>query len=299
MQAFRQRLGVMLRKPPLVLQALRGPNEMREVADAGCGILKIQEESGAVAHYHHLSFIRYQPLRPVLLRLEVLPSVVGIDVAELDARDKVFLRAARAPAGHWSYALDCSAYSWVDLQKPQVLCVLAIQNAIAHQDGSFIIQARSFRTGQRLIWRGHAQKIPEQFSWERPGRRCARDEEHDGDESGDEKSSTSDGEEIEHDKGRSSGPSELAAPSRGVAPERAATARRAPQRSGSNQDWARPLVPGHMATGVAVPAAVAKNFFGRVARSRTGETWWEARFSGNAGENLAMKVKLPSRSKFQ
>ena len=39
-------------------------------------------------------------------------------------------------------------------------------------------------------------------------------------------------------------------------------------------------------------AAVTKNFCGRVARSRTGETWWEARFSGDSGYNLEIKVDL-------
>ena len=278
LQAFRQHLQAMLRKPSTVIQALRGPNEMREAADAGRLILSIQEESRAVTHYHHLSFARYKPLRPVLLRLEALQPNVGVDASELDARNQFLLRPARAPGGHWSFSLDCSAYAWVDLQKQQLMRLWCIEDVITRQD-TLIIEARSFRRGDRLFWRGHAQKIPDKFPWEQPERQSRHDEEHEGDGSGDESSGTSGGEATVHDKS-------------GVASEHAAVGGRLPQRSGSNQDWARPLVPGHAATGVEVLATVTKLLFGKVVRSATGEATWEARFSGNAGQNLAIQIDL-------
>ena len=151
-----------------------------------------------------------------------------------------FFCALRTPAGHWFFALDFSAYFWVDLKKPQTLQLLHIEKTTLNQE-ELVIEARPFRGGARLIWRGHTEKVPDTFDWEKEDRVSKKD----ADDGGSESSSTSDGEEDDEPNKKSCGAPEPAASRH--APKPPASSRHQ-QRRGSNQDWVRPLVLGHVAT---------------------------------------------------
>jgi hypothetical protein len=170
---------------------------MREAADEGSLVVSLQSENQADTHYHHLSFVRYQPLRPVLLRMVVAHAHIGADASELGAKKgKLLLRPAHALVGHWAFALDCSAYSWVDLQKPQTLRLLRIQNTTLSKDG-FVLEVRPFQRGERLIWRGHIEKAPDRIPWEVENSKHKEDEERTDCESSSGSTIMSDGEQSD------------------------------------------------------------------------------------------------------
>ena len=271
--ALRRHLQTLLRKESSAIRALRGPNELREAADAGRLVVSVQDECQVDIHYHHVSYVRYQPLRPVLLRMAIVRPLAGADASELGAQaGKIVLRLAHALAGHWFFVLDFSAYFWVDLKKPQTLQLLHIEKTTLNQE-ELVIEARPFRGGARLIWRGHTEKVPDTFDWEKEDRVSKKD----ADDGGSESSSTSDGEEDDGPNKKSCGAPEPAASRH--APKPPASSRHQ-QRRGSNQDWVRPLVLGHVATKVAVPEAIREHQMNRITRASTGETNWVARYWG-------------------
>ena len=95
--ALRRHLKALLRKESSAIRALRGPNEMREAADAGRLVVSVQDQCQVDIHYHPVSYVRYQPLRPVLLRMAIVRPLVGADAFELGARaGKILLRLAHA-----------------------------------------------------------------------------------------------------------------------------------------------------------------------------------------------------------
>ena len=122
-----------------------------------------------------------------------------------------------------------------------------------------------------MIWRGHTEKVPDTFDWEKEDRVSKKD----ADDGGSESSSTSDGEEDDEPNKKSCGAPEPAASRH--APKPPASSRHQ-QRRGSNQDWVRPLVPGHVATKVAVLESIREHQMNRITRASTGETSWVARY---------------------
>ena len=61
----------MLRKPSVTLAALRGPNPWRVAVDGGLLVVRLDTANhGRDVQWDFVAFLRYNPLRPVLLRIQ-------------------------------------------------------------------------------------------------------------------------------------------------------------------------------------------------------------------------------------
>ena len=272
--SLRQCLTRLLRKEDAAMMTLRGPNEMRIAADQGKLIIKIHDDPEVNAYFHHVCFLRYNPCRPVLLRLARASPSDG--AAEPIASDT--FRPMFAPQGFWSMAFDCSAYLSLDLSKPQRICLYEIRDTRV-ADSGFLLRATPFRRSDRLIWKGDAARVPDAFPWEKEEAAVAKAE--------DDSSSSSSSSSSTPTKGE-------VKVARSVDPDHAAKPMAKQRKSGSNQEWARNLVPGHTSDEKAVlPPGTQDCTLNQITR-HSGETSWVARFWG---ENLQVVDDLGKKDK--
>lgn len=115
LMSWRRAMTRALQKPTVSMLALRGPNERRAAADNGTLVVRLQNlATEADTLWYHVSFARYSPFRPVLLRLAEL----GGDVPGL-AAGAVRLRPTYRPNSGdrscWDVAFDVQATRSVNL----------------------------------------------------------------------------------------------------------------------------------------------------------------------------------------
>ena len=292
---FRQVMTRMLQKHSVTIEALRGPNTNRVAADRGDLVLLVQnEEHPTDCLWHHISYIRYQPFRPVLLSLSPLPddAAQGLGGVIVPAGPVALLRptytAGSRHRARWAFAFDCLAYKSLNLSCRYTVALHVITD-VQRFDGDFLLVVRPCMGAVREIWAGKFANIPQSFPWENV---AAKDAELVQDKDGSDEEDDDEDQENEEPLQDGAAPSLVA-----TTPARKEPARKEPadsvgvgaacRQKGSKQPWVRPLVPGHASTKVLLKASTECTL-NRITRNSTGETSWVARFYCKDSDSQAL-----------
>ena len=280
---FRQVMTRMLTKHSVTIEALRGPNTNRVAADRGDLVLLTQNvEHTTDFLWHHVSYIRYKPFRPVLLTLSPVPvdTAQGPGGVIVPAGPVALLRptytAASRHRARWAFAFDCLAYKSLNLSCEYTLALHVITD-VQSFDGDFLLVVRPCMGAVREIWAGRFAKIPQSFPWEKVAAEHAElVQGEDGSDEEDDDEGQEDEEPLQDPTPAREAPArkEPAVP---ALPQSMLAVGAACRQKGSKQPWVRPLVPGHASTKVLLKASTECTL-NRITRHSTGETSWVARF---------------------
>ena len=307
---WRLALSGLLRKPPRALATLRGPNEARVAFERGDLLVRTESlKNDDDVAWHHISFARFSPFRTVLL--EMTPCIDG----ELPT-GIVRLTPARSSGATWSadrpwrFVREHVALSCLDLGIRRRVSLCIVETVTWQFDVDCVIDARPILGSQRSFWNGSDEQVPqESIIDEEPG------ESDEGSATGGEDSEDaapkrarralscpkagSPAQKIEAKPPQSGAKAGSPAPK--VEPKPKATPKAKPKAIGSIQEWVRPLVPGHPASGTARSPNLLESSLNRITRSSTSGTQWVARFSVTTEMNMTLgkgdpKLKNKTRS---
>jgi hypothetical protein len=146
-------MNTLLRKPKDV--AVRGENERRVAADATLLIVALHNTEKKNSLWYHVSHLRYQPLRPVFLRLW-LETTRG-PTTEQAMSDAVVFRMAEYKeengVEHWWWVVGHDAFLSVSLEDTWDLqCYRLVDTD--RVDGTQRLHARKFHGSTRTVWHG-------------------------------------------------------------------------------------------------------------------------------------------------
>ena len=320
---WREALGGLLRKTHRSLATVRGPNEAREAFDRGDLLVRTESlENNDDVAWHHVSFASISPFRAVLL--EMTPSMLGepptgnVYVYLTPTRGSRIAGSADRP---WRFVREHVALSCLDLDIRRRVSLFRMEKVMWEFGAACVIHARPILGSQRQFWDGSDEQVPQEDVAPKKGRRESINDKELGEN---DEGSTTGGEECEDvapKKGSraSSRPkagspahtieakppqsgAKAGSPAPKVEPKPKATPKAKPQTTfGSMQEWVRPLVPGHPASGTARAPNLSESSLNRVTRSATIVSQWVARYSLTTPMNLKLaksdrKLKNKTRS---
>ena len=302
LDSMRRTINTALRTASVTVLAMKGENELRKAADTTLMVIGLHSPDGKVASWLHVSHVRYQPLRPVFLRLcAETARTLTMDQASLE---RVVLRLVEYQeendSKRWWWVLDHDAFLTLDLAQTWHLQFYRVVD-VTRTHGELRLHAEKFRGATRVVWRGVHNEAP---ALERMRLKAHQDDEaeqaqrDDGDADADEKDPDDDDEDDNDDNGdreddlqkRNGAPEPVAAlQSRNGAPEPVAASSLQPAkpksrkiRLGSDTPWVRPLIPGHHSSKFLVPDQITECMLNRITRSAQNTTSWVARYHGEA-----------------
>ena len=304
---WRSALTGLLRKPHRALATLRGPNEARVAFDSGNLLVRTESlENSEDVSWHHISFARLSPFRSVLLEMtpcidgEFPPGIVGLTPT----------RSSPTPGSSdrpWRFVREHVVLSCLDMGIRRRVSLCKVERVRWEFDVACVIHARPILGSQRSFWNGSDEQVP---------RESIIDE-----ESGKSDEGNTTGGEDSDDAAPKGGRRALSCPKAGspapkieakppqscakagspapkVEPKPKAEPKAKPKAMpGSTQEWARPLVPGHPASGGACIPNLLESSLNRITRS-SNATQWVARFSVSSEMNMTQaKVDSSLRNK--
>ena len=304
---WRRVMGKLLRKTPQDVASLRGPNEFRSAFSSGQLVVKTENsQDPSDARWHHISFARLGQFRAMLLELSIVamatedPCQPGWQAASPSRRIVAQQHGAETRSA-WRFAHDRHAFVFMRWGEEHVLTLWRLARASWPPDGEAVLLLQPMLGSRRVVWDGARQRIPKAFPIEQPGE---EDEEEGGDD-GDQSEESAPREVSDHEDGSgnqhpaaerpkprpsSGAPSKHGGP---IDPADAVGKKGPAARTGSQQGWVGPVVPGH--GGQEAPAGLIECSLNRISRSSAQGSQWVARCSGKQMDMT--KAKKDSRLK--
>ncbi len=178
---WHQCLSSLLKKPTVTIRALRGDNERRTAADTGKLVISFEktDQGEEAIQWYHLSHVRYQPCRPVLMRLTGATRSGGPGpaaqpaVAELAGEtvlQPAWIRTDGGQEQHWWWILGREAFTTTPLEHPLTMRLHMLMDVSRDSQGRFVLTTRPFQGACRTFWAGEhamAGEIERQLRKER------------------------------------------------------------------------------------------------------------------------------------
>ena len=301
LDSVRRTMSTALRKPSVTVLAMQGENELRAAADATLLVIALHSPEGKVASWHHVSHARYQPLRPVFLRLCVETGrTLAVDQASLD---DVVLRLVEyeedndrngapglvAASTRWWWVLDHEAFLTLDLIQPWHLQFYRLTD-VTRTHGALRLHARKFWGAAWAVWRGVHQETP---ALERTRLKDNQDDEaeqahDDDDDDGDDDDDDDHGDDDDDDGGSDRKDDCQKKVDPDVSLQQAKPKSRKIRR-GSDTPWVRPLIPGHHSSKFEVPDEITDCMLNRITRNAQNTKSWVARYHSSGALEPAVE----------